>query len=341
LLQSNSSEFISYKDGLIADIGNLRGMMDKLNKKYYLEQGHIAAIAEETASELDADRDAFLTLLRSIGRTIMEIPDPLLNVVPFKFRAATGAQTGQVFNNGPGMRYRFDLNEHMSELVAQHMQMQHMQMQPMQPWLRKVFETIKFTPEMEEFFFSRLKLILDPANPDGNRKIMFNDMPVRSPGMLQLYSALKGIQIDKNKSKKIRKYVDLRYNLLYPIRNFITAQGGVTPSDAYVINIYDKSTINQYLITLIGYVLLKDHLNANPGLMETVNDPANYDDAVNEEIGRILLEWNKQSPDKLRGGSTRKRQRVCRWKNVVTRHKNGKKRSATKRSPMCKRTRRA
>jgi hypothetical protein len=337
LLQSNSDGFVQYKDTLVKEIRELRVMMDKLNKKYYLEQGHIAAIAEETASELDADRDAFLTLLRSIGRKIVEIPDPLLNVVPFKFRAATGAQTGQVFNNGPGIKYPFDLNAHMSELVAQ-----HMQMQPMQPWLQKVFETIKFTPEMEGFFFSRLEQILDPANPDGNRKIMFNDMPVRSPGMLQLYSALKGIQIDKNKSKKIRKYVDLRYNLLYPIRNFISAQGGVTPSDAYVINIYDKSTINQYLITLIGYVLLKDHLNANPDLMETVNDPANYDDAVNEEIGRILLQWNDQSPSKLRGGSTRKRQRVCRWKNVVTRRtKNGKKRNATKRSPMCKRTRRA
>jgi hypothetical protein len=247
----------------------------------------------------------------------------LSNVVPFKFRAATGAQTGQVFNNGPGIKYPFDLNAHMSELVAQ-----PMQMQSMQPWLQKVFETIKFTPEMEGFFFSRLNQILDPANPDENRKIMFNDMPVRSPGMLQLYSALKGIRID---TKKIRRFVDLRYNLLYPIRNFISAQGGVTPSDAYVINIYDKSTINQYLITLIGYVLLKDHLNANPELMNTVIDPANYDDAVNEEIGRILLQWNKQSPRKLRGGSTRKRQRVCRWKNVVTRHKNGKKRSATKR----------
>jgi hypothetical protein len=339
LMQSNSDGFVQYKGTLVKEITGLRGMMDELNKKYYLEQGHIAAIAEETASELDADRDEFLKLLRSIGRKIVAIPDPLSNVVPFKFRAATGSQTVQVFNNGPGMRYRFDLNAHMSELVAQ--QAQHMQMQPMQLWLQKVFETIKFTREMEGFFFSRLQQILDPENPDGNRKIAFNDMPVRSPGMLQLYSALKGINFDNEKTKQKKKFWMLRYNLLYPIREFILTQGGVIPSDAYVINIYDKSTINQYLITLIGDVLLKDYLNANPNLMETVNDPANYDDAVNEEIGRILLEWNKQSPDKLRGGSTRKRQRVCRWKNVVTRHKHGNRRRATKRSPRFKRTRRA
>jgi hypothetical protein len=352
LLQSNSDEFVQYKGTLMEEITGLRGMMDELNKKYYLEQGHIAAIAEETASELDADRDAFLKLLRSIGRTIVAIPDPLSNVVPFKFQAATGSQTVQVFKNGPEMRYQFDLNAHMSELVAQ--QAQHMQMQSMQPWLQKVFETIKFTPEMEGFFFSRLEKILDTENPDGNRKIAFNDMPVRSPGMLQLYSALKGINMDNETLKQIKrlKVKVLCYNLLYPIREFILTQGGVTPSNAYVINIYDKlydkSTINSFLITLIGYVLLKDYLNAHPDLMETVNDPANYDDAVNEEIGRILLEWNKQSPSKLHGGSTRKRQRVCRWKNVVTRHKNGKKRSATKRhknatkrSPRFKRTRRA
>jgi hypothetical protein len=346
LLQSNSSsEFIRYKDGLIADIGNLRVMMDVLNKKYYLEQGHIAAIAEGT--HLDADRTKFLMLLRSIGRTIVAIPDPLSNVVPYDFRASTGAQTVQVFNNGPRMRYRFDLNAHMHALVTQHME--HMQpMQPMEQWLKKVFETIKFTPEMEGFFFSRLEKILDSADPDGTRKIAFNDMPVRSPGMLQLYNWLKGINMDIETLRQIKqlKVKDLRYNLLYPIRNFISnpKQRRIIPSAAHVINIYDKSTIKNYWGMFVKYVLLKEVLKDQPAdseLMKIVSDPANYDDAVNEEIGRILLEWNRGSPRNLRGGSTRKRQRVCRWKNVVTRSKHGNRRRATKRSLRFKRTRRA
>jgi hypothetical protein len=347
LLQSNSDEFTPYKDGLMKEIGDLRGMMDDLNTKYYLEQGHIAAIDEGT--QLDADRNEFLKLLRSIGRTIVAIPDPLGNVVPFKFRAATGAQTVQVFNDGPGIRYQFDLNAHMHALVAQPMQ----PMQSMQQWLQTVFQQIRFTQEIEKFFLSRLEKILDPANPDGNRKIAFNDMPVRSPGMLQLYNWLKEIKI-KNKIKEIKRFVDLRYNLLYPIREFISRHRGAIPSAAYVINIYDKSTVHADWVTLVKYVLLNE-LNANPDFRAIVNDHANYDDAVNEEIGRILLEWNAGSPKTLRGGSTRKRQRVGRWKNAVTRTKNGnrhraKKRNATKcnatkcnatKCNMCKRTRRA
>lgn len=341
LLQSNSVEFGSYKAGLMKEIGDLRGMMDVLNTKYYLEQGHIAAIDEETVSQLDTDRTAFLTLLRSIGRTIVAIPDPLSDAVPFKFRAATGAQTVQVFNDGPGMRYQFDLNAHMHALVVAQ------PMQPMQGWLQTVFQQIRFTPEIEAFFFSRLEQILDPANPDENRKIAFNDMPVRSPGMLQLYYALKMINFDKEKTRQKKKFGMLRYNLLNPIRKFISDHGGVTPSAAYVINIYDKSTVHNDWLTLVKYVLLKDKLDDSE-LMRIVSDPANYDDAVNEEIGRILLEWNTHAPAKLTGGSTRKRKRVRRWKNAVTRSKHGnmhraKKRNATKcnATPRCKRTRRA
>jgi hypothetical protein len=344
LLQSNSVEFGNYKAGLMKEIGDLRGMMDVLNTKYYLEQGHIAAIDEGTVSQLDADRTAFLTLLRSIGRTIVAIPDPLGNVVPFKFQAATGAQTVQVFNDGPGMRYNFDLNAHMHALVSQ-------PMQPMQQWLRTVFQQIRFTREIEDVFLSRLDEILDPANPDGNREIAFNDMPVRSPGMLQLYYALKGINMDNETLKQIKrlKVKDLRYNLLYPIRNFISRQGGAIPSAAYVIKIYDESTVHNNWLTLVKYVLLKDKLDDSE-LMNIVSDPANYDDAVNEEIGRILLEWNTHAPATLTGGSTRKRKRVRRWKNAVTRSKHGnihraKKRNATKcnatKCNMCKRTRRA
>ena len=103
------------------------------------------------------------------------------------------------------------------------------------------------------------------------------------------------------------------------------------------------------MLTLVRY-LLKDKLKgepANSALMQIVNDSANYDDAVREEIGRILLEWNRHAPLQLGGGSTRKRTRVCRLKNARTRAKprTGMCRSTRKKrrasNPRCNRTHRA
>ena len=109
------------------------------------------------------------------------------------------------------------------------------------------------------------------------------------------------------------------------MRKFIAKQGGVIPNATYVIKIYHQPTVNDFLIALVKFVLLKSQLkgeDANSGLMKIVNEPANYDDAVREEIGRILLEWNQRAPRQLGGGgSTRKRKRVCRLKNARTRAK--------------------
>jgi hypothetical protein len=186
-------------------------------------------------------------------------------------------------------------------------------------WLTGVFETILVTPKVEAVFREKLDTILGMAL-ESNYEISFKDMPARSPYMLELLNALKRKHIDAANSKQI-KFGALRSSLLGPIREFIAKQGGVTPKATYVIKLYDKSTINT-LSSLVRYALLKDELqgkDATSGLMKTISDSANYDDAVREEIGRILLEWNERAPVKLGGGSTRKRKRVCRLKNARTR----------------------
>jgi hypothetical protein len=170
-------------------------------------------------------------------------------------------------------------------------------------------------------------------DPESNYEISFKDMPTRSPHMLELLNALKGIKMDQAKLNQMNKFKALRSNLLGPLREFIAIQGGVAPSATYVIKLYDKSTIHDYLMALVMYALLKEKLKdepANSGLMQTISDSANYDDAVREEIGRILLEWNQHAPPRLGGGgSTRKRKRVCRLKNTKTRSKTrtGKRRN--------------
>jgi hypothetical protein len=189
-------------------------------------------------------------------------------------------------------------------------------------WLTTVFEKILFTPEVESGFREKLTTILT-MSPESNYEVNFKDMPTRSPAMLELLNALKGINIDKAKSNQIKKVGELRYNLLYPLREFI-ANKRVEPSATHVLKIYDKSTIDDYLLMLVKYVLLNNILKTpgvNPALMKIVNEPANYDDAVREEIGRILLEWNKSAPPQLGGRSTRKHKRVCRLNNANTRTK--------------------
>ena len=131
--------------------------------------------------------------------------------------------------------------------------------------------------------------------------------------------------MDQAKLNQMNKFKALRSNLLGPLREFIASQGGVAPSATYVIKLYDKSTIHDYLMALVMYALLNDQLkgkDANSGLMKTISDSANYDDAVREEIGRILLEWHRHAPLQLGGGSTRKRTRVCRLKNTRTRRQS-------------------
>ena len=325
LLRSNAS-FAADNAEFIADVRQLRNVMDQLNTTYYLEQGNIAAFRADMAKQLNVDRNEFLGVLRKVGRKIVELNAPT-EPVPMQFRTTTGENTIQFFRDSPQIKYNFDMRQHMAQLFGVYIGEAGEAGEAEAPhsydeWLNGVFETILFAPKVELAFREKLATILG-KDPESSYEIDFKNMPGRSPHMLKLLHLLHGIKIDKPKSKKIKKASELRYNLLCPLREFIAKQGGIAPSATHVIKIYDKSTINKYMITLVRY-LLKDQLqgkDANSDLMKTISDSANYDDAVREEIGRILLEWNQHAPLQLGGGSTRKRKLVCRL-NARTRRQS-------------------
>jgi hypothetical protein len=344
-LVRSSDRFDQENAEFIDNVRQLRVLMARLNADYYLEQGSIAAVNAVMAEQLNARRDEFLGVLRKVGRAIVELDAPT-DPVPPQFRMTTGASTIQLFKESPQIKYKFDMRQHMVQLVGAYTG----EAGSYDAWLSNVFETILVAPKVEVVFREKLATIL-AKDPESNYEIDFKDMPVRSPFMLQLLNALKGIKMDQAKLNQMNKFKALRSNLLGPLREFIASQGGVAPSATYVIKLYDKSTIHDYLMALVMYALLNDQLkgkDANSGLMKTISDSANYDDAVREEIGRILLEWNKFAPVQLGGGSTRKRTRVSRLKNTRTRRQSkpptGMCRSTRKKrranNPRCKRTRR-
>ena len=328
--KSTDETFLKYKDALIGEIAQLRSMMTQLNDNYFLKQGNIAAAHDATAATVKGARDNFLVLLRSIGRKLVLIPDPLDNRIPATFKKETGMSTIRFFNSRPNpqIKYNFDMSQHMKqlyetyELVPIDSSEQPAIHQAYGEWLSGVFAEIHFTPETEAFFREKMGRILHTPQDGFLFTIDFDKMPVRSLYMLQLLHLLSGIKIDeanganKAKLKQLNKFTILRRNLLGPLRNVIAEQGGVTPKSTYVIKLYDKSIIDEYLLALVKYALLNDKLkgeDANSGLMKTVDEPANYDDAVREEIGRILLEWNARVPPRALGGSTRKRKRSCKF----------------------------
>jgi hypothetical protein len=305
----------------IADVRQLRDLMARLNTDYYLEQGNIAAFDAATAGELNTRRDVFLGLLREVGRAIVELDAPR-EPVPTQFQEVTGASTIQLFKESTQIKYNLDMSQHMAQLFEAYTR--RGEADSYNAWLTKVFETILVAPNVEVVFREKLETILS-MGAESNYEINFKDMPTRSPFMLRLLNALKGIEMNEAALKLMRKFGVLGSNLLGPLRKFIAKQGGVIPNATYVIKIYHQPTVNDYLIALVKFVLLKSQLkgeDANSGLMKIVNEPANYDDAVREEIGRILLEWNQRAPRQLGGGGyTRKRKRVCRLKNARTRTK--------------------
>jgi hypothetical protein len=335
-LMRSSDSFAQENQAFIATVGRLRGLMSRLNADYYLEQGSIAAFDAGKAEQLNKDRDQFLELLREVGREIVDMDAPT-ETVPVQFQETNGTRTIQFFKESPQLKYNFDMGQHMAHLFEVYRTEREAgageageagageaeMPRTYDAWLNSVFETILFAPNVEEVFREKLANILGQDPESNYYEISFKNMPTRSPYMLELLNALKGITIDA-KLQQMNKFKILRSNLLGPLREFITKHGGILPKSTYVIKLYDKSTINVYLTALVKFVLLNDELkgkDANAGLMQIVSDSANYDDAVREEIGRILLEWNKSAPIQLGGGSTRKRKLVCRLKNAITRAK--------------------
>ena len=325
LLRKKDAAFLEHKDALIGEIKTLRTMMQSLNDDYYLEQGNIAAVQAETATQLNKDRTDFLQLLRSIGRKIVLIPDPLDNAIPATFRKETGMRTMQFFKdpqNAQQIKYPFDMNQHMRNLYDTYTRVPAID-QTYDAWISSVFKEIPFTPKSEAFFREKLGMISREPQDGLLFTIEFDKMPVRSPFMLQLLQLLNGIKIDKIELDKMNKFKLMRSNLLRPLREFTASQGGVTPKATYVTKMYKNTPVvlERILPTFLKDVLLKEQLqNADPGLIETI-DSSDYDDAVNEAIGRIILEWNAAAPPSLGGGgggSTQKRKRVGKL-NATTR----------------------
>jgi hypothetical protein len=363
LLRKNDATFLEHKDELIREIVQLRGIMSGLNAMYYSEQGNIAAVQAETATKLNADRTAFLQLLRSIGRRIVLIPDPLDNAIPATFRAETGMNTIRFFKSipNPQMKYPFDMMTHASQFCTIFYEQFKDKAQlrtAYDSWLNDVISQLRFNEESTALFREKLRIILD--NGDGNLEIDFNDMPVRSPLMLRLLNALRGVQFN---NAFVHRYRPILSNLLKPLKN---AQKLSSPNAIYVgvrtqpDGLYDMATKSLFPSFVKALLMGNKKMNElPPNTKDLVEDLEReikerpegvvFDDAVNEEIGRILLEYAANVDDKrLAGGDghTRKCKRDHKL-NAKTRSKprTGKKRSTRKKrkasNPRCKRTRRS
>ena len=95
------------------------------------------------AGELNARRDEFLGLLREVGRAIVELVPPA-EPVPAQFQEVTGASTIQLFKESPQIKYNFDMNQHMVQLVGAYTR--RGEAVSYDAWLNSVFETILVTP---------------------------------------------------------------------------------------------------------------------------------------------------------------------------------------------------
>ena len=319
LVRSNAGAFVAVKDDFIAAVERLRDKMDALNTKYYLEQGNIAAINAETAAQVTQDRADFLTLLRDIGRRVVTLPDPLDDRVPVKFQSVIGANTVAFFKKNRTMKYRFNMKLHMKELVSLYQGtdvLSQAHATQCRTWLDRVFSRIKFSTDAEAFFESKLEQAISPVNPDGNRKIGFKDMPIRSSFMLRLHDALKSVRAHEG---VFRKFGEMFTVMLRPIREHV-ARYGMLPTAQYVglvDGVYGTNEKRRLFPTLVRDVFLSDEVERNPENMDASimllelnkrnNVYDNYDDAVKEEIGRILLEYARDYMGKLRGGGKTRR----------------------------------
>jgi hypothetical protein len=308
LLRANDATFLQYKPVLIDEIKKLRVMMSELNKKYYLEQGNLAAVRADTAKNLNADRADFLKLLRSIGRKIVIIPDPLDNRIPATFRKETGRNTIGFFKDkrNPQMKYPFKMDQHMFNLYAAYMRAtidadadteQSIVAHTYDAWLDEVFKEMPFIPQVEQAFREKMGKIIDPNQDHTYFEVGFADMRVKTTEMLKLLNALNETKFDEETLKGLLKH---QRRMLPLLRQHIVQFG--PPKASYVHNIFNKTLLPEFI---------KDLLKTNDSnLIKTINAPKKYDDAVHEAIGNLILEWNRRAIE-LKGGATRKCKRGC------------------------------
>jgi hypothetical protein len=347
--KSTDATFLKYKEVLINEIKKLRVMMSELNKNYYLEQGNLAAVRADTAKNLNADRADFLKLLRSIGRKIVLIPDPLNDKVPATFSKETGRNTIGFFKDkrNPQMKYPFKMDQHMFNLYETYRRVtvdvdteQSIVVHAYDAWLGDVFKEMPFIAKVEQAFREKMGKIIDPKQDPTYFEVGFADMRVKTTEMLKLHNALNEFKFDEETLKGLLKH---QRRILPPLRKHIAMFG--PPKASYVHKIFNKT---ETLLPLFPE-FIKDLLKTkDPKLIKTIDAPKKYDDAVHEAIGNIVLEWNRHAID-MKGGATRKRKRVCK-RNAMTRRRfnkyfNGKRRDTRRKNKAnylkCKHTRRA
>ena len=349
LVRSNRMENAAFME----DVRKLRDIMTRLNTDYYLEQGSIAAFKADMAEQLNARRDEFLGLLREVGRAIVDLDAPT-EPVPAQFQKAIGESTIQFFKESPQIKYKFDMSQHMAQLFEAYTS--RGETDSYNAWLTNVFETILFAPKVESVFREKLATILS-MDAESNYEINFKDMPTRSPYMLELLTALKNIHYN---DVFIFRYKLILGNLLKPLKEHIK-KTTITPSAMYVgvrtkpDGLYDETTKALFpgfaRALLLGNKKMSEiDEETNKVIVQLDDKNIQLDDAVSEEIGRILLEYAANVDDKrlAGGGSTRKRKRVCRL-NAKSRRQSNPQLMSNKRStrrkrrasnPRCKRTRR-
>jgi len=360
LIRANDPTFILHKDVLIREIKALRVMMSQLNEKYYLAQGNIAAVHRATAEQLTTDRNDFLQLLRSIGRKIVIISDPLQNMVPATFRKETGKTTINFFKGiqNKQIKYPFGLDRHISDLYETYTNDVQMEdNSKYESWLRNVvFKELLFSSKYENAFLDKMIKIIDKdkTNDQMYFEVGFSDMFVRSLPMLTLFTLLNNVngKDDRMFQQGVQRSVLRTFNnvLLGPLRSSMAKHSGIEPIASSVLKLYytdDETKTKNTLNTLSAFVksiLWKIELTED--VEQTINDPDNYDDAVREAIGRIILEWNNVA---AKGGATRKPKRARKLSVKTTRRRvnkcfSGKRRHAARRTRaskgMHKRTRR-
>ena len=280
----------------IADVRQLRGLMDQLNEDYYLKEGSIAAVKVETAQQLDVRRDEFLQVLRKVGRKIMELDEPR-EPVPMQFQTMTGENTVRFFKENAQMKYKFDMSRHMSRLFETYSK-DVSQPEGGDEWLKDVFTDILFEPQTEEFFSVTLHEILEKNTDDAtqpNSEIDFKDMPVMQSITIELLHALQKIHATgPDMTPLYNANKPLMYSLLNPIRNAKLNNS----SAQFIGNEFDfkKSIDKRIVFKILVDKLLKLGLPANTALIaELEGNDYEFSKEVNTEIGRILLELNSNT----------------------------------------------
>ena len=176
-------------------------------------------------------------------------------------------------------------------------------------WLDIVFQEIPFSLKVEHAFREKMGQIIDETQDQTYFEVGFSKMNVRSPEMLRLYNLLNEVEGKNDMFKKGSPKRKFSGNLLGPIRrSILSTRRDIEPKATGVLKTYDAEAMD----TLPAFVrsVIKQEQELEPKLLSTIERPHEYDDAVSEAIGRIMLEWNKVAP---KGGATRKRkrERVC------------------------------